>query len=96
MLFRSLGRNRVERATRFANAVRRVGAVVQLTIVPATGHEFTPATISSAVNFLRAAEIAAADRPSRLLAEAPVVAPPPEGTRADGPWWQRLVDALGR
>ncbi len=91
-----LGRNRVERATRFANAVRRVGAVVQLTIVPATGHEFTPATISSAVNFLRAAEIAAADRPSRLLAEAPVVAPPPDGTRADGPWWQRLVDVLGR
>ena len=33
---------------------------------------------------------------ARLLAEAPVVAPPPEGTRADGPWWQRLVDALGR
>jgi poly(3-hydroxybutyrate) depolymerase len=84
---RYLGRNRVERATRFANALRRVGAVVQLTVMPGVGHALTPATISSAVNFLRAAELAASDHPPRLLAQAPlpsaeVPAPPPPGGAA--------------
>lgn len=81
---RFLGRNRVERATRFANALRRVGAVVQLTVIPGVGHELTPATITSAVNFLRAAELAASDQPPRLLAQAPLVSSEPHATVAPG------------
>jgi len=100
---RFLGRNRVERATRFANALRRVGAVVQLSIIPGVGHELTPATITSAANFLRAAELAAVDQPPRLLAQAPLpsmtahaTANAAEGpaSRPDAPWWQALVQFL--
>ena len=81
---RFLGRNRVERATRFANALRRVGAVVQLTVIPGVGHELTPATIASAASFLRAAELAAADQAPRLLAQAPLPASGPEPTASPG------------
>jgi pimeloyl-ACP methyl ester carboxylesterase len=108
---RFLGRNRVERAHRFANALRRLGAVVHLSVIPGVGHELSPTTIASAVSFLRAADLAAPDRPSRFLAQAPINGREPvNGSHArgrepndgaafgaaDAPWWQALLTLLWR
>ena len=56
MLFRSTyqGKNRVERAERFARAVQDAGSVTRLCKTSGVGHELPPRVIDDAVRFLSA------------------------------------------
>ena len=50
-----LGRNRLERAARFANAMEQVGCVTRISVMAGAGHELLPPAIDDAVRFLAAA-----------------------------------------
>ena len=47
-----VGRNRVERATRFAAVLTELGCETSLSVVPATGHELNPAVMEQVTGFL--------------------------------------------
>ena len=47
-----VGRNRVERATRFAAVLTELGCEASLTVVPATGHELNGAVMEQVTGFL--------------------------------------------
>jgi poly(3-hydroxybutyrate) depolymerase len=52
-----LGRNRLERAARFATAMEQAGCVTRISVMAGAGHELLPPAIDDAVRFLVAAVI---------------------------------------
>ena len=50
-----LGKNRLERAARFANAMEQAGCVTRISVMAGAGHELLPPAIDDGVRFLAAA-----------------------------------------
>jgi poly(3-hydroxybutyrate) depolymerase len=50
-----LGKNRLERAARFANAMEQAGCVTRISVTAGAGHELLPPAIDDGVRFLAAA-----------------------------------------
>ena len=50
-----LGKNRLERAARFANAMEQVGCVTRISVMAGAGHELLPPAVDDGVRFLAAA-----------------------------------------
>ncbi|HEX2032795.1 MAG TPA: hypothetical protein VHS99_01300 [Chloroflexota bacterium] len=77
-----VGRNRVERAERFANALGQAGFQVQLTIVPDAGHELSAPMVSAASAFLNGVAQEMQAQLAAATTSEPVPAPTRRTTRA--------------
>lgn len=77
-----VGKNRVERAQRFTDALGQLGCQAQVTIVPATGHELSPAMMEQVFQFLDST--VAASPLNDAGAPVTPVSPAPQPTRIRG------------
>jgi pimeloyl-ACP methyl ester carboxylesterase len=70
-----VGKNRVERAQRFVDAVANLGWNAQVAVVPGAGHEITPPMMELAIQFLADAAAAGQQQAEAAGTQVPVPAP---------------------
>lgn len=68
-----LGKNRLERAARFANAMEQAGCVTRISVTAGAGHELLPPAMDDGVRFLAAAITIDNLREARTVAARPAV-----------------------